>query len=223
MTKQSRHSPKGPRKSTRPGRPGGVRDTNRKEKRQRLLDAALPLFLARGVEGVSVDDITRAARMAKGSFYRYFQSQEALVDALVEPVQALMEHALSACSRELETAATRDAMAEAYRKVGEVVAELMLAHPGVVRLYLQESRAPAVGARRPIGRLAETVSRYAVEITHKAQAHGILKPITPEVSALLVVGAAERLLHAVFTDEPVGNPLDIPAQLTTVVLDGLRR
>jgi AcrR family transcriptional regulator len=195
---------------------------NRKARRQALMDAAVELFLARGVEGVAVDDITAAAKTAKGSFYRYFDSQEALVDALVEPMRALVSEALSQCSAELETASTREAMFKAYRKVGDVVASLMMEHPGMVRLYLQESRAPGIGARKPIIALSNLVSKYAIEITVKAQKHGILKPIPAPVSALAVVGAAERLLAGIFLDEPLGNPLEIPELLTTLILDGLR-
>src|SRR6185295_17124251 len=94
----------------RPGQPGGVRDLNRRAKAQALLDAALPLFLRHGIDGVSVDDITRRARMAKGSFYRYFTSQAALVDALIAPTRDLMLQTLEACSRALVKATTRDAM-----------------------------------------------------------------------------------------------------------------
>ena len=42
-------------------------------------------------------------------------------------------------------------------------------YPGVVRLYLQENRAPAVGARKPIVELARVISRYAIEITQKGR------------------------------------------------------
>jgi AcrR family transcriptional regulator len=206
----------------RPGQPGGIRDLNRKAKAQALLDAALPLFLRHGIDGVSVDDITVKARMAKGSFYRYFNSQEGLVDALMAPTRDLMLQTLEACSRALVKATTRDAMFAAYRPVGEMLGTLLLAHPGVVRLYLQESRAPAVGPRKPITELASEISRYAIDITRIAQEHGNLKPIPVPVSALAVVGAVERLLLGVLHEEPVGNPLIIPDALTTLILDGLR-
>jgi AcrR family transcriptional regulator len=186
------------------------------------MEAALPLFLTRGIEGVPVDDITRKARMAKGSFYRYFTSQEALVAALIAPTRDLMVQTLEACSRALVSASTRDAMFEAYRPVGEMVGTLLLAHPGVIRLYLQESRAPAIGARKPIAELSKIISDFAIEITRKAQGHGILRPIPVPVSALTVVGAAERLLLGILHEEPLGNPLLIPDALTSLILDGLK-
>ena len=123
---------------------------------------------------------------------------------------------------DLRTASTRDAQFAAYRKVGDVVATLLMEHPGEVRLYLQECRAPAAGPRVPIVELSKVVSRYAISITAQAQAHRILKPIPVPVSALTVVGAAERLLLAVLQEEDIGNPLEVPEALTTLILDGLK-
>lgn len=206
----------------RPGPPGGVRDTNRLKKSQAIRDAALVLFLERGIEGVSVDDIMKAAEMAKGSFYRYFADQAALVDDLMSETRAMMVDALAATSRDLETAATRDAQVKAYKRIGEVLATLLFEQPGQVRLYLQESRAPAVGARKPIVELAGLVTRYSLEMTTKAQQHGILKPIPVAVSALSVIGATERLLLAVLQGEDIGDVLAVPTALTTMILDGLK-
>lgn len=206
----------------RPGQPGGVRDKNRKARKEALLDAALRLFLEHGIEGVSVDDITSKAKMAKGSFYRYFESQAGLVAELIEPTREKMTAALERCSVELNTASTRDAQFQAYARIGDVIGTIFLEYPGVVRLYLQENRAPAVGARKPLVELSEVVSRYAIEITKKAQKHGILRPIPEAISALAVVGAAERLLHGVLLEEPIGNPLEVPQHLATLILDGLK-
>src|SRR5438105_3553648 len=130
----------------RPGQPGGVRDTNRKARRDALLDAALRLFLEHGIEGVSVDDITSKAKMAKGSFYRYFDSQDELVAELIEPTRAQITDVLEQCSREVVHASTPEKQFAAYKPIGDAVATQLIAYPGVVRLYLQENRAPAVGA-----------------------------------------------------------------------------
>ncbi|XXF77113.1 TetR/AcrR family transcriptional regulator [Myxococcaceae bacterium GXIMD 01537] len=206
----------------RPGPRGGPRDTNRRERVKDLSDAALQLFLERGLDGVTIDDITQAAGVAKGTFYRYFDDKAALVDALLAPVRRELLEGLGACGRALAGARDVEAMFEAYRAVGAVIASALLQYPGVVRLYLQECRGPAVGARVRIVELARLVSAHAVDITQKAHTHGLLRPIRPAVSGLAVVGAVERLLLAVLSEEDVGNPLELPDALSTLVLDGLR-
>lgn len=45
---------------------------------ERLIDAGVSLFCARGFADVSIDDVCRLAEIAKGSFYRHFSSKEEL-------------------------------------------------------------------------------------------------------------------------------------------------
>ncbi len=52
--------------------------------RARLIAAAIEAFRTRSFAEVSVSDITSAAQMAKGNFYRYFPSKEALISACIE-------------------------------------------------------------------------------------------------------------------------------------------
>jgi AcrR family transcriptional regulator len=52
------------------------------ERRAELMDAAERLFLDRGVGPTTVDQITAAAGVAKGTFYLYFADKDAVVAAL---------------------------------------------------------------------------------------------------------------------------------------------
>ena len=54
----------------------------------RLLEAAKEAFTRRGFDDVNVDDICRAARIAKGSFYRHYRSKEDLFFAAAESLAA---------------------------------------------------------------------------------------------------------------------------------------
>ena len=49
-----------------------------------LMDAAERLFLGKGIAATSIDDIVLGAQVAKGTFYLYFSSKEALLGALQE-------------------------------------------------------------------------------------------------------------------------------------------
>jgi len=54
------------------------------QRRAELLAAGQALFLAKGIAGTSLDDITQCAGVSKGLFYLYFGSKEDLVLALRE-------------------------------------------------------------------------------------------------------------------------------------------
>lgn len=48
----------------------------------RLLDVAEAVFLEKGVEESSIDDITARADIAKGTFYHYFATRDAIIAAI---------------------------------------------------------------------------------------------------------------------------------------------
>lgn len=195
----------------RPGPKGGVRDTNRQQKMNALREAALSLFLERGVESVSVDDITRLAKMAKGSFYRYFNDQPALVADLVEPVRQCLDAALANCSAMLDkNQATAETL---WREVETALIALQHTFPRQVRLYLQECRSPGTGARRAVVDLAKHVSVEAIELARIARARGIITTPNPALSALAMVGTIERLVLATLQGEDAVAPQEVLAAL----------
>ena len=52
------------------------------DKREAILDAALELFVERGFYGTAVPEIADRAGVGAGTIYRYFESKEALVNAI---------------------------------------------------------------------------------------------------------------------------------------------
>jgi AcrR family transcriptional regulator len=70
------------------------------DRRQEILDAAIRVFVERGVYEPTVADITAAAGVAKGTFYLYFESKEHLLGALKEQmVDDMMERVIAFYAR----------------------------------------------------------------------------------------------------------------------------
>src|SRR5579862_9724680 len=59
-----------------PARPAGRRERRRLETRERIYRAALELFAERGFMETTVEDITEAADVGKGTFFNYFPTKE---------------------------------------------------------------------------------------------------------------------------------------------------
>jgi AcrR family transcriptional regulator len=81
---------------------GGRRERRRRETHARIFDAAMRLFSERGYANTPVEEITEAADVAKGTFFNYFPSKEAILEALAERqlgvVKAAEEKAREAAS-----------------------------------------------------------------------------------------------------------------------------
>ncbi len=60
--------------------PEGRRERKRRETRTRILDVAMTLFIARGFNEVTVDEIAEAADISKRSFFDYFPTKEDVVE-----------------------------------------------------------------------------------------------------------------------------------------------
>lgn len=58
------------------------RERKKLETRQALLEAAVSLFHEKGCEATTVEEITERADVAKGTFFNYFSSKEALLGEL---------------------------------------------------------------------------------------------------------------------------------------------
>jgi AcrR family transcriptional regulator len=82
------------------GQPAASARRRSPRRREDLVDAAVRVFATTGVAGTSVDEIVRAAGVAKGTFYLYFETRDDIVTAvaerLVEGVGRQMDHALAA-------------------------------------------------------------------------------------------------------------------------------
>jgi AcrR family transcriptional regulator len=187
-----------------------------------LLEGGLDRFLAGGLDAVTIDELARAGGVAKGNFYRYFESKAGIVQALFAPVLEALQAAFDACAEALRSARSPEQLVVAYAGLGESLSSIVLRSPKRVRLYLQESRGPRTETRAPITDAATLITQRAVELTLIAQAHGLLRAINPQVSALAVIGAIERQLQAFFAGELTQPAEAVIEALISLVLDGLK-
>jgi len=62
--------------------PDSRRERKKQETRQKLLESAWQLFQEKGYERTTVEDITEAADVAKGTFFNYFETREAMLSEI---------------------------------------------------------------------------------------------------------------------------------------------
>jgi AcrR family transcriptional regulator len=145
----------------------GRRARKKEETRRRIAEAAMALFLERGFDATTIDDITAAADVSKRSFFDYFPSKEDVFEAwqdgftedFVAEIAArpATETPAIAAERALVASISRHDLAEAraharlrsetpalrareqlkYEKMERAVTEALLKRPGAKRDPLQ--------------------------------------------------------------------------------------
>jgi AcrR family transcriptional regulator len=207
----------------RPGATGGKRDLNRRKRVQDLIDAGLTLFLQRGIEAVTIDEVAREAGMAKGNFYRYFRDKADLVEAVIEPVASTTRSALDECHERLSKATDRSEAVSTYAELGNRLVGTLAMYPDAMCLYLQERRAPATTARQAISDLASDLDGRAMALSQVAVDQNLVTISDPRVSALAVLGAVEALALASVRNQVQMDPVETTKRLISIVLEGLRK
>lgn len=204
----------------RPGPEGGKRDRNRRLRTRQIGEAALELFLAEGVDAVTIDSIVNRAGIAKGSFYRYFESKAHVVESLFEPLRQAVSSAMNICRLNLRHGGTRAEVFRSYQELGSTVAESVLRYRDITLLYLQESRGPRTEVRIPFFELRKDLRDVCVALAKAASRHGILRDVSPEVIVTSILGSVENVAYEYFSGTGIVNEADLSDQVFEIILTG---
>lgn len=208
--------------TVRPGPSGGARERNRIARTAALCEGAVELFLDRGLAPVTIEEITSAAGVSKGSFYRYFENKSQLVDAVMEPLRNAVMVALDGGAATLEEARDETQLMAAYQGMAGQLVPILLGRPHLVRLFLQERHGPPQPVRDPLVRLDREVTTRAIELSELALDHGLLRDVDPRVSTRVVLGACYELLLALLREDDIGDPVAAATGLVRIAVEGVR-
>lgn len=130
MVKNALPLPSGPFQEAPPSTPGR-RERRTAETRERLFRAALDLFAKKGFAESTVEDITEAADVGKGTFFNYFPSKDHILLAFGEMQLSKLEAAVS------EVRHSGQPMREFLRSLGVRMTQEPIRNPGIIRTLLQ--------------------------------------------------------------------------------------
>jgi len=179
------------------------RPPERPDRRESILDAALVCFVERGFYGTAMPQIAKEAGVAAGTLYHYFDSKEALVNALFRTWK--MEVAQRVFTKFPQDAGPR----EQFRVMWHEMIAFAREHPKAFAFIELHNHASYLDdeSRAVDGHL----KGFARGVIQQAQAQGLLKPLDATVLMELVFGAFVGLMRAhwegrvALTDEVVAQ------------------
>lgn len=195
------------------------RERERNRHRQEILDAARKVMAARGIEGMTVEEVAREAEFAVGSVYRYFRSKEELLEILlVDLAQPLLEELEALPQSGLDFQGQLLAYADAVVRHATEDLPVFQAF-----MFAPGSLPPPGSAARD--QLVETWRRYldAVrQVLLVGQREGLLAEGDLLAPTLALAGMIYTLTRwSLFGDRGLGE--DIPGLVCRAFLDGFRR
>ena len=150
----------------------GRRERRSAETRERLFRSALDLFARKGFTETTVEDITEAADVGKGTFFNYFPSKDHILLAFGEMQLAKLDSAVTEARR------TGAAMPEFLRSLGVRMTQEPVRNPGIIRTLLQ-AYLSTTPVREAMLDLQERVRALHTEIVLLGQERGEIRRDLP--------------------------------------------
>jgi AcrR family transcriptional regulator len=184
--------------------------TVQEERRRQILHAAVRAFARKGYHGCRVSDIAKEAGVAYGLVYHYYDSKEALLEAIFTETWGAMLETIKSVEALDEPARER------VRKVTEIVLRTWKRDPDLVRVLVREvTRSSQLQRETDEIELAFEALQRIVE---QGQGAGELRPeLDARLAATIWYGALEEILTGwAFGQLPDGDDEVAAAELVVV-------
>ena len=165
-----------------------VRESQRQDKRARILDAAVRVFADRGFFNATVAEIARAAGVADGTIYLYFKSKD---DLLI----SLFEDRMDSVNAQLRETLSRPGTAlDRLRQVVALHFQLVEENPAMAEVICVELRQSSKFIKEYANPKFAEYLRILVGCVADGQAAGILRAdIDPQLVARSLFGALDEI------------------------------
>jgi AcrR family transcriptional regulator len=175
-------------------RPPAVED-----KRRQILDAAVRVFARKGFHASRVGDIAEEAGVAHGLLYHYFESKDAVLQAVFQENWNVLLERIGSVEE------TDEPAVDQLRHVAAIILRTWLHLPDVVRVVIQEfGRSPELAER--IGELEQPIDLIERVIARGIARGEFRQDIDSRVAATIVYGGIDELLTAWVLDRlPAGE------------------
>ena len=149
---------------------------------RKILDAALAEFGSRGFSESSIVGITSRARVALGTFYTYFDSKEAVFQALVRDMSArVRDHVAPSLDGATD-------QLDAERRALAAYLDFVVGHKEVYRIIDEAEFVDPEGFRRHYVTTADRIAARLGAARERGEFRPAISPVEDEVQAWAIMG-----------------------------------
>lgn len=200
------------------------REQSRDQRRATLLGAAREVFSAKGYHAATVDDITRASGVAKGTFYLYFPEKRDIFYALIGQFFEQITDVGRSVTTEVEEVSTAPAFYERLERAARRLARLFRENRDLVRLAYRESMGMDEKLEQMVREFYRRTALVEAENVRLGVRLGLFRDdIHPLVAAYAHIGMVERVLLQWLFDRSSPEIPDLVQQVLDLAYRGLER
>src|SRR5208283_3668603 len=158
--------------------PSNRRERRSIELRERIFRAALDLFAKQGFAETTVEDITNAADVGKGTFFNYFPSKDHILLAFAEMQLEKLRLAIA------EARSTFGPMPQFMRSLGALMTQEPVRNPAIIRVMLQAFLSNTHVREAMLGLYSLGLAFYT-EMSEHGHARGDIRSVLPAADIAL--------------------------------------
>ncbi len=159
----------------------------REKTRQKLLDAAREAFAAKGYHDAKIEDIARAAKVGKGTFYLYFSDKRAVFVELVDSLFLRLRSSI------LRVDVHADIESQVRHNIRAVIA-VFLDEPALTRILLSYAEGLDPAFLKRIRAFYADVRAYLEKSLREGQRLNVVAKGDAHLFALFTMGAIRETL-----------------------------
>lgn len=192
----------------------------RKITEKKILNAALTLFVRKGYNGTSIDEITRAAELTKGALYGHFESKAHLVLKLIDEFKVLfIDEMIKATNQENLSALDKIHKVMSFNAELAIKNQSMCVFPTFLTFELNDHEMFK-------GALKTVHLEYRaniVEIIKQGQREGSFKKdLDPDLTALAFISLHDGALLRWFLNKNIIDGKKFVQTFRTIFLQGIQ-
>jgi AcrR family transcriptional regulator len=188
----------------------------REERREQVLHSAMEVFAHKGYHATSVGDIIRRARIARGTFYLYFENKHQIFEAILEmALQGLVSRL-----QRIELAPHSPPPLDQLRaNVGRVIA-FLLSERELTQILLRHAEGLDAEFDRRLSAFYDTIMHLIDGVLRAGQQMALVRACDRRIVAACILGSVKEVMARVTSE--VSQVPDLDVVINEVVNFGLR-
>jgi AcrR family transcriptional regulator len=177
------------------------------ERRSELVASAQRLFYSKGYESTSVNDIVTAVGVAKGTFYYYFDSKQAILEAMIDDLLAQS----IAIMHEIVSDETLSAAAK-WRRAMKVLGNWKTARKSemIALLKTMQTDENALLKYKVQGKTVQILAPELAQIIEQGVAEGVFNTEYPqdsaEIAIAILLSSQDAIANIILYPQDYENP-----------------